>query len=168
MQNRIQAWFEDGVRCFQKGDGVGAVKAFRKVIEVNPTYRHTDGDNPYFYLGKIHEVEGDLEDAVTMYSKALSLDPHDEESLIGRGSCYNVKQRYPDAISDFKKVVNLPSEIRRAPLHHIYYAIAETYRKQGAYRDALLFGQKALIEDPDNFRCQELVAEMVSKMDHDH
>jgi tetratricopeptide (TPR) repeat protein len=164
MKKNVREWFEEGVRCFQAADGMGAVKAFKMVIKLDPAYRHADGDNPFFYMGKIHEVEGDLADAITMYSRALCLDPYDEESLIGRGSCFNVKKKYLEAITDFKKVIEIPSAFRRAPLHHLYYAIAETYRKKGDYRNALTYGQKALIEDPENFRCQELVAEMVSKL----
>jgi tetratricopeptide (TPR) repeat protein len=160
----IEKWFEEAVGCFQAADGLGAVKAFRKVIELNPTYRHKDGDNPYFYMGKIHEVEGHLDKAIGMYSRALTLDPFDEESLIGRGSCFNVKQKCQEAIADFKKVLEIPTALRRAPLHHLYYAIAETYRKLEDYPSALTFGQKALSEDPDNFRCQEFVSEMASKI----
>jgi tetratricopeptide (TPR) repeat protein len=163
MKKSIEKWFEQAVGCFQAADGVGAVNAFKKVIELDPTYRHKDGDNPYFYLGKIHEVEGNLNQAITMYSRALTLDPYDEESLIGRGSCFNVKHKCQEALSDFKKVLEIPAALRRAPLQHLYYAIAETYRKLKDYPQALAFGQKALSEDPHNFRCQEFVSEMASK-----
>jgi tetratricopeptide (TPR) repeat protein len=83
----IHDWFEEGVRCFHAPDGVAAVKALEKVIAWDPGYRHPDGDNAYFYLGKINEVEGNLEQAVILYSRALAVDANDEESLIGRGSC---------------------------------------------------------------------------------
>ncbi len=59
-------------------------------MEKDPAYRHEDGDNPYFYLGKIAEIEGWIDDAIRFYSSALVVDPYDEESLIGRGSCLSM------------------------------------------------------------------------------
>lgn len=156
----IAEWFAQGVQCFHAPDGMGAVAAFKKVIDLDPAYRHHDGDNAYFYLGKIHEVEGDLENALAMYTCALSLDPWDEESLIGRGSCLTVRREHERAIADFRKALAIPTPHRRAPVQHLLYAIAENYRQQNDYSAALRWGQKALAEDPDNFRHQELVKEM--------
>ena len=70
----IAEWFEKGVRSFKKPDGIAAVRAFNKVIDLDPAYRHTDGDNPYFYLGKIMELS-DVDDLYTTtkhpYTQAL-------------------------------------------------------------------------------------------------
>ena len=111
----IAALFEEGRRCFRKPDGLGAVRALEKVIDLDPAYRHPDGDNPYFYLGKIHEVESRYKDAIALYSQALANDPWDEESLIGRGSCLSVTGQQDRAIADFEKVLAIPSKHRRAP-----------------------------------------------------
>ncbi|MDJ0720079.1 MAG: tetratricopeptide repeat protein [Desulfobacterales bacterium] len=160
----IEAWFEEGLRCFQKPDGVGAVRAFRQVIDLDPGYRHRDGDNAYFYMGKIHEVEGDLDLAVGMYTRALTLDAWDEESLIGRGSCLTVQKAHDRAIEDFRKALSIPDARRRSPAQHLLYAIAENYRQQSDYTSALMWGQRALDLDPDNYRHQELVKAMQAKL----
>ena len=149
-------WFKKGVLAFKKPDGVAAVKAFQKVISLDPGYRQPDGDNAFFYLGKIMEVEGDLKQAVAMYTKALSLDCWDEESLIGRGSCYTVLNQPDNAIADFKKVLSIGSS-RRAPVEQIYYAIGENYRKQGKWPLAWEWGKKAQAEDPKSDRIKKLV-----------
>lgn len=151
--------FNEGIKCFHKPDGMGAVRAFEAVIKIDPAYRHEDGDNPYFYLGKISEIEGRIDDAIVFYSRALSLDQYDEESLIGRGSCYTVKKNHEGAVADFEKVLEIPAENRNAPLQHILYAIAENYRQKKNFPKALHWGEKALLEDPDNPLHQELVAE---------
>jgi tetratricopeptide (TPR) repeat protein len=161
---KIEEWFEEGIRCFTKPDGIGAVRAFRQVIEIDPGYRHHDGDNAYFYMGKIHEVEGDLDLAVEMYTRALTLDAWDEESLIGRGSCLTVQKAHERAIADFRKALAIPDAQRRAPAQHLLYAIAENYRQQEDYASALMWGQQALDKDPDNFRHQELVKAMQMKL----
>lgn len=160
----VADWFEEGVRCFKKPDGVGAVRALRRVIELDPGYRHADGDNAYFYMGKIHEVEGDLDLAVGMYTRALALDAWDEESLIGRGSCLTVQKAHDRAIADFRKALSIPDARRRAPMQHLLYAIAENYRQKEDFARALMWGQQALDEDPDNFRHQELVKAMQVKL----
>jgi tetratricopeptide (TPR) repeat protein len=157
-------WFAEGVRCFNEPDGVGAVRAFEKVIARNPAYRHEGVDNPYFYLGKISEIEGRLDDAIMLYARALTVDPYDEESLIGRGSCYTVKKKHDLAIADFKKVLDFPPKVRNAPLKHVLYAIAENYRQEKDYPKALHWGEKALAKDPMNYRHQELVAEAKARM----
>jgi tetratricopeptide (TPR) repeat protein len=158
--------FNEGLNCFHKPDGVGAVRAFEAIVETDPAYRHEDGDNPYFYLGKIAEIEGRIDDAIGFYSSALVVDPYDEESLIGRGSCYTVKKSHEKAVADFKKVLEFPPEYRNAPLKHLLYAVAENYRQQKDFSNARFWGEKALAEDPDNPRHQKLVAEarkMVSR-----
>jgi tetratricopeptide (TPR) repeat protein len=160
----VADWFNEGIRCFNKPDGVGAVRAFETVVEIDPAYRHKDGDNPYFYLGKISEIEGRLSDAIMFYSRALTLDPYDEESLIGRGSCYTVKNNSELAIADFKKVLDIPPEARNVPLEHILYVIAENYRKQKRWSNALYWGEKALAEDPNNYRYKELVSEVKNQI----
>jgi len=98
------------------------------------------------------------------YTRALALNPYDEESLIGRGSCYTVKKNHEAAISDFIKVMAIPAKIRNVPLKHVLYAIAENYRQQMDYPNALHWGEKALLEDPRNYRHQKLVAEVKQLM----
>jgi tetratricopeptide (TPR) repeat protein len=150
-------WFEIGRLCFQKPDGPGAVAAMENVITLDPAYRHPDGDTPYFYLGKIDEMENRIEAAVLNYSRALSINRFDEESLIGRGSCYTVMRRHPEAISDFMRVLRFPDEYRRAPKQHLLYAVAENYRQMKDWEHAFEWGEKALALEPANERHRELV-----------
>ncbi|MBW1894916.1 MAG: tetratricopeptide repeat protein [Deltaproteobacteria bacterium] len=157
MTKTLAEWFKEGVRCFHKPDGPAAIMSFEKVIDTDPAYRHSDGDNPYFYLGKISEMEERLEDAIGYYSNALSVDPHDEESLIGRGSCLSVRNEYDRAISDFEKVLDLDPNLRKVPIEHVYSAIAGNYEKKGDLINALVYGKKALEKDPLNYRFQEFL-----------
>ena len=98
----LTEWFEYGRQAFLKPDGVEAVRAMEHVIDRHPAYRHPDGDNPYFYLGKINEVEGREDAAIGHYTRALAVDAQDEESRIGRASCYTVtRSDGPSPISPF-------------------------------------------------------------------
>jgi tetratricopeptide (TPR) repeat protein len=160
----IQDWFEEGVRCFHAPDGVAAVQALEKVIDWDPGYRHPDGDNAYFYLGKINEVEGNLKQAVILYSRALAVDANDEESLIGRGSCYTVLKRHTEAIADFGRVLAFPKHYRRTARKKLYYAIAENYRQMRDWGQAIHWGKLAVDADPGNYRHQELLKEAEAKV----
>ncbi|MDX9785201.1 MAG: tetratricopeptide repeat protein [Desulfobacterales bacterium] len=161
-------WFEEGRMYFSKPDGVAAVAAMERVIDLEPLYRHPDGDNPYFYLGKIHEVEGRTESAVFYYTRALAVNPVDEESLIGRGSCYTVGKQHVEAIADFMKVLQFPDEHRRVPKGHLFYAIAENFRQMNVWEKSREWGEKALAADPENTRHQDLLKEVSAKIKPPH
>jgi tetratricopeptide (TPR) repeat protein len=159
-------WFDMGRRCFHQPDGMGAIRAMERVIELDPAYKHSDGDNPHFYLGKIHEMENRIETAIMHYCRALAVDPNDEESLIGRGSCYTVTRQHDLAVSDFVKLLKVPDRFRKVPRKHLLYAIAENYRQAENWVEAVFWGKQALEADPDNQRPQQLVQEAGKNLGH--
>jgi len=161
----IAEWFEEGRRCFHRPDGVGAVRALERVIELDPAYRHPDGDNPYFYLGKIDEMEDRLDAAIGRYTCSLAINPLDEESLIGRGSCYTVLRKHELAVADFIKVLRIPDNRRRAARKDLLYAVAENYRRMKDRRQALHWARQALAADPENYRHQQLLKEIADEPD---
>ncbi|MCG6892964.1 MAG: tetratricopeptide repeat protein [Desulfobacteraceae bacterium] len=158
----LSEWFEYGRRCFHKPDGMEAVRALEKVVEMDPGYRHPDGDNPYFYLGKIHEMEGRLEQAIVLYSRALAVNPQDEESRIGRGSCYTVTRQHERAIEDFTHLLRLPEGKRKVPRKHLLQAIAENHRQLEDWGQAVYWAQKAMEADPADERLKELYERIFS------
>ena len=142
-------WLAEGIRCFHLPDGIKAVEALNKSLEINPKHCESNGDTAYFYLGKIYEVEGRLEGAAELYSKALSLWPEDEESLIGRGSCSYARGDYHKAIADFEKVLRIPQARRNVSPPELYYGLALSWSKKGEHRKAAAFVQRAIDESPD-------------------
>jgi tetratricopeptide (TPR) repeat protein len=157
-------WFEKGRQYFHQPDGVKAVEAMQRVIDMDPAYRHPDGDNPYFYLGKIHEVEGHLDQAIMCYTRALAVNPVDEESLIGRGSCYTVVKRHQEAIADFRRLLEFPAKVRRVPQEHLLYVIAENYRQLEDWGQAFHWATQAANVAPHNQRHQDLLKRLKAKM----
>ncbi len=157
----LDEWFEYGRRCFHASDGVQAIAALTKVARLNPGYRHPDGDNAYFYLGKIHEVENRLPVAIIFYSRALAVDPKDEESLIGRGACYSISRQHASAIHDFENLLRFPANYRKTPKKRLYWAIAENYRLLGDWGQVIFWGQLALDADPGE-RQQQLYEHMLA------
>ncbi len=135
----LSDWFEFGRQCFHKPDGVKAVAALNKVTGLHPGYRHSDGDNPYYYLGKIHEVETKLYHAIVYYTRALAVDPLDEDSLIGRGTCYTVTRQHEQAIHDFESLLGFPKTFRRLPNKHLFFMLAENCRRLERWVDAFFW-----------------------------
>ena len=74
-------------------------------------------------------MEDRLDAAIIHYTRSLAINSLDEESLIGRGSCYTVIKQHEQAVSDFTKVLQFPDRKRRAPRKHLLYAVAENYRQ---------------------------------------
>jgi len=159
----IAEWFELGRQCFHKPDGLGAVRAFERVVERDPRYRHPDGDNPYFYLGKINEVEGNVDEAIVLYSRALAVNPHDEESMIGRASCCTVSGRHQEALTDLDRLLQLPEAQRRIPCKVVFFVMAENHRRLKDWGQAVYWGQRALDADPGNEEFQNLLKEIQAK-----
>ncbi|MFH1985379.1 MAG: tetratricopeptide repeat protein [Pseudomonadota bacterium] len=159
----ISEWFEWGRVCFHKPDGVTAITAFKRVIDQDPRYCHSDGDTPYFYLGKIYEVEGRLAEAIVHYSRALAINRHDEESMIGRASCYTVSGRHREAVNDLNRLLQLPDNRRKVPRKLLLYVMAENFRRMEDWGQAAYWGQQALDADPGNREFQQLLEDIQAK-----
>lgn len=142
-------WLAEGIRCFHLPDGIKAVAALRKSIEMVPEHREANGDTAYFYLGKIYEVEGRLESAIELYSKALTLWPEDEESLIGRGSCFYARGHFDNALADFEKVLAFPPDGRNVNPADLYYGLGLCHFQKKEYQKALEYAKRALESSPD-------------------
>lgn len=162
-QRTLSEWFELGRRCFHKPDGVAAVSAFKRVTDKDPRYCHSDGDTPYFYLGKICEVEGRLSEAVVHYSRALAINSHDEESMIGRASCFTVMGRHEEAVSDLYQLLQRPENQRKVPRKLLLYVMAENYRRMENWGQAVYWGKQALDADPGNIEFQKLFEDIQAK-----
>lgn len=139
----LSEWFEYGRLCFHQPDGIKAVAALERVTRCHPAYRHPDGDNPYYYLGKIHEVENRLRAAIVLYSRALGVDYLDEDSLIGRGTCYTVTGQHEAAIHDFERLLRFPMRRRSQPDKHIFLMLAENHRRQDRWGEAIFWREMA-------------------------
>jgi len=119
------------------------VAALEKVTRLHPGYRHPDGDNPYYYLGKINEIESRLDQAIVFYSRALAVDCLDEDSLIGRGTCYTVTGQHDAAIYDFERLLRFPKHRRSQPDKHIFLMRAENHRRQDRWGEAIFWREMA-------------------------
>jgi len=160
----LPEWFEFGRLCFHQPDGLNAVAAMQKVIRLNPGYRHADGDNPYFYLGKVHEVESRLRSAIVFYSRALAVDRLDEDSLIGRGTCFTVTGQHEAAIYDFEWLLRFPKHRRSSADKHLFLMLAENNRHLNRWGEAIFWRELARDAAPGDEDQQLLYDALLAKV----
>ncbi len=70
---------------------------------------------------------------------ALAVDPLDEDSLAGRGTCYTVTRQHEPAIHDFERLLRFPKTVRRLPNKHLYFMLAENCRRLERWIDAFFW-----------------------------
>src|SRR5262245_25273639 len=68
----------------------------------------------YSRLGDTYLTRGELEQAITSYSKAIELDPKLAEAYNNRGLAYARKGQYERAVGDFSRAVEINPTFERA------------------------------------------------------
>ncbi len=90
---------------------------------------------------------GDYDEAVVNYSRALELDPENEEIYYNRGMAYKKLRQYNEAIDDYSQAILLNPDYSRA-----YNNRGATYRKLKEFDRASNDYKKAIEKDPKNAR----------------
>ncbi len=100
---------------------------------------------PYVTLGNLHRESDKFELALQEYERALRLDPHNADALMGTASTYEKMGRVPDAEEAFKKAAAL-----RPDYWDGYNSLGNFYDRQSKYAEAIAQYQHAAELTPDN------------------
>lgn len=102
--------------------------------------------DPRVYLNRAvaYEENGDIENAIADYSKALRTKPDYLEAYLRRGIVYYNQGFYDPAVKDFSRALQIDPYFAQA---HFHRAIVYDFRKD--YEHALLDFTKALQNDPE-------------------
>ena len=68
-------WFERGVALYEKGDYSGAITAFNKSIEIDPSIAEAWNNR-----GKLLAQTGQYQESLESFNKTLSLNPSHENA----------------------------------------------------------------------------------------
>jgi hypothetical protein len=98
----VQYWLDQGILCSTYGNHPGAIKYFKKIIELSP-----QDSKPYFNQGISYGELGKYEDAISSLNKALELCPENGLYLYGRGRVYLLSGDKNKAMEDFKRAAVL-------------------------------------------------------------
>jgi len=107
----------------------GAIEAFRSVTEQAPSW--AEGFN---WLGSALKQRGKLENAITMFQKAVQLDKLDSRPLISLGVCFTKAGRLNEAIKSFRSGLELKPHYGEADTRLM---LADAFERSGKIQDAI-------------------------------
>src|SRR5690606_2944348 len=58
-------------------------------------------------VGELYRLVREYDKAIDLFNKALEAEPNNETYLLGIARSYHVSQRYPEAISQYQRLINL-------------------------------------------------------------
>jgi len=131
-------YFNSGVTFYNQKEYSKAIRAYQKVIELDPAYVEA-----YNNLGIIYQMMGDVERAFGTYQKATEINPRYEKGYNNLGILLLLKGHYEEALEAFQKALAInPNNIES----HINLGIL--FMKKAQWDEAIESYQKALAIDP--------------------
>lgn len=130
--------FNSGVTFYQQKEFSKAIRAYEKVIELDPNYVEA-----YNNLGIIYQEMGDLESALKSYRRAIEINPKYEKALNNIGILLHLKGEDEKATEAFNRILAInPNHIES------YINLGTLYKKKGLSEKAAHSYQKALAINP--------------------
>ncbi len=100
-----RSWFSLGKMYFKERKYNGAVRSFRKAIEMGLT--GPEKEQAHDMLGWSYYKMGEYDRAVRVFDKALKLFPRWSKALIGRACAYRQKGQHHKALAEFASILSL-------------------------------------------------------------
>jgi len=133
-------WFEKGYKLGISGSNTDAVKAFSKVIELNPQFAEA-----YYNRGTAYGMLANTQQAIKDFNKAIELNPQFPVAYYNRGKAYSELGNMQQAIKDYNKAIELNPKDAWA-----YFGRGVTYAKLDNQRQAIKDYNKAIELNPQN------------------
>jgi tetratricopeptide (TPR) repeat protein len=112
--------------CLEEMDKACAIRSLEKVIEQAP-----DFSQAYIDLGRVYESDGNLDKAITIYSKLTEIDPSSKEARLALADLYILTGKNKDAIAQLKELLEV------YPNREIMHKLAILEIDGGMYADAI-------------------------------
>jgi tetratricopeptide (TPR) repeat protein/RNase P subunit RPR2 len=161
-----------GIGMFIQGDNVTAIKAFKRVSELEPDrvdgYRNVarvliregkldeayewlekslelkkDDPQTMWLVGTAKQKEGEYEQAIVAYSKVIEAFPEDRNALKNLGRVHFLLENYEEAIHYFNRVLDIDPEELMSHYHLMQiYAELDEEQKMAKHESAYLYYRK--------------------------
>jgi Tfp pilus assembly protein PilF len=130
--------FNLGVQFYNQREISKAIQAYKKVIEMDPSYIEA-----YNNLGIIYQELGDFENALKAYQKSIEINSQYEKAYNNLGILFYLKDRYEEALEAFQKALAInPNNIES------YINCGILFKKKGEWDKAIESYRKALAINP--------------------
>jgi Flp pilus assembly protein TadD len=130
--------FNLGVTFYNQKDFSKSIQAYRKVIELDPTYVEA-----YNNLGILYQMMGDMDRALGAYQKSTEINPRYEKGYNNLGILLLLSGRYEEASEAFQKALAVNSNNIESHIH-----LGVLLKKKGQWQEAIESYQRALAIDP--------------------
>ena len=131
--------FEDGQKALDKKDADGAIKHFRKAIQLYGKYSEA-----YLALGLLYMDLGKFDDAQPALQAANDITPTAPGGYLALGTMYNAEKKYDEAEKALTHGLELKADVPDGQ-----YELAKTYWATGKWQDAEPHAQKAVALAPN-------------------
>src|SRR3989304_8192691 len=132
LEDTLLMYFNLGVDFYRQREISKAIKAYQKVIELDPTYVEA-----YNNLGILLFVNERYDESIMAFQNALAINPHSIESNINLGTLFKRKGQFEKAIEYYQKALNVN------PLHgETHYNIGLLYEQLKNFNLAISHYQK--------------------------
>ena len=129
-----KAHYDYGVLLMMKGDYHAAEEAFRRAIQISPSYAQAHNN-----LGFVLEHEGHLSEAMAEYRKSIENMPSFRQAHFNLGRILVNQGEYREAIEQFLQILTPEDESTPAYL----YALGAAYGRAGDRQNALRYLHEA-------------------------
>jgi tetratricopeptide (TPR) repeat protein len=135
---------EDSIVLTQKEATVEVSTDAGNVPKTRSDDLETEDADIYISHGVSHLKEGQIEDAINDFNKAIKLDPGKAVAYVARGSAYFRLNRLDNAISDYNSAIEIKPDLAVA-----YQNRGSVYYTQGKFDNAISDYNKAIEINPD-------------------
>ncbi|MGK7949257.1 MAG: tetratricopeptide repeat protein, partial [Xenococcaceae cyanobacterium] len=97
----------------------------------------------YFYLGNSYYYQGNYQQAISDYDRAIEIDPQLADAYNNRGNAHSYQGNYQQAISDYDRAIEIDPQLAQA-----YYNRGIAHSYQGNYQQAISDYNKAIEINP--------------------
>jgi Flp pilus assembly protein TadD len=117
--------FNNAVSALSRGDYAAAESGFQEILKSSPNHVDTLRN-----LGVVYSRTGRLDQAITVYRRALQLFPRDKAVLLNLGLTYIRKHSFADALPVFQTLVEEDNSSLPARDIHLLFPLCDGYLKQ--------------------------------------
>ncbi len=138
LEDTLLMYFNLGVDFYRQREISKAIKAYQKVIELDPTYVEA-----YNNLGIIYQDIGDFDKAFEAYQKAIEVNPQYEKAYNNLGILLFVNERYDESIMAFQNALAINPHSIESNIN-----LGTLFKRKGQFEKAIEYYQKALNVNP--------------------
>ncbi|MEO5356288.1 MAG: tetratricopeptide repeat protein [Nitrospirae bacterium YQR-1] len=172
----VEIYISTGDKMKQKGDYEGAIKSYKKVLDVDSTHLETlmrlgkayvyvglpneaievlsraavlnrSDAQCYFYLASSYYMIDEYAKALTAFSESIRLDPSFAEAYYKQGLVYDSMNEFDKSIEAYEHAISLNPNFIKA-----YQSIGLAYEGKGQREEALKYFKKALELEGKGFK----------------